>query len=168
VDLSALGLDESDPVAKVVRALSDRLAASDATVQELKSKYETYESNSKAAEKAAARSKAEEVVSTFQSPMYGVVGNRTSAQQWNLARLYDLADAIMLNAENQGRPAPSIAQRLQLARLIDEHESAGSPPAATASTALPAEVSPPSGDSTNRMKMTDTWSSNPDLLALVS
>jgi hypothetical protein len=170
VDLSALGLDESDPAAKVIKAMESKLSQTDAQTAAIQQKFAELEQSRQSATRQQLESQAEDVVSGFASEQYGTKDNRTAAQQLAVNQLYDLADAIAIGHHRSGRPIPSIQQRLAQARMIHQggttrpssSAAPGQPATASPGGALPSQNPAPAGPAAP-MKFGERWSQNPEL-----
>jgi hypothetical protein len=177
LDLASLGLDENDPAAKAIRAIEQQLTTSQQQVAQVAQVLQKVQSDTSSRSHQQLVGQAESVVASFESPEYGVVGNRTASQEWNTQRLFDLADAIAVGAHNDNRPIPPLQARLNQARLIDAQ--AKQPAIGGQPIQPPASQTPPPhvplqqhGFSTQGevqpMGMADKWSSNPELMRLIN
>lgn len=168
IDLKALGLEDDEPAAKAFRVLEGRVSAAEQASAEAKAQWEAQQKAQIQQNREALRAQAGQVVDSFADPKYGTSKARTSAQAYNLSRLYDLADAILIGAVNRGQPSPPLQVRLNQARLIDEAPAIAAPGAAAPVPAtlgaLP-NAAPPVLDPAPKMSMTDKWSANPQLMA---
>jgi hypothetical protein len=175
-DLKALGLEADDPAGKAIMVLESRLAKSEQIAQQVATQLNQFQEAGREQAKQALKQEAQTVVSSFQSPKYGTSTNRSASQEMAVQRLYDLADAIAVGAYNRGgyQAVPPLRVRLAQARLLDDQQFGGpgmvqpaATPAPPQTSALPSFSPPPAGAGP-QMKITDRWSDNPELLALVS
>lgn len=177
MDLKAFGLDESDPAAQAIRAMEQQVQGALAQQQELANSLQQVQTDSSSRNHQRLVGQAEDVVASFESPEYGVAGRRTASQEWNTQRLFDLADAIAIGAHNDNRSVPSLPARLQQARLIDSTSQPSSPAIGGQPIPAPAAHNVPgplaqhsfvTQGAVEPMAMTDSWSSNPELMRLIS
>lgn len=168
LDLAAIGLDESDPAAKAIRALEARLTGKPDTTAALEARIVQMEQAGHEAHRQRLQAEAASVVDGFQSPAFGAGATRTVAQQLAVGQLYDLADAIAVGAFNSGRPIPSLAVRLNHARLVMEQD--GSPSSAPAAAALPPlrQATPAPAPAPTHFDANERWADNPDIRRAVA
>lgn len=172
VDLKALGLEEDEPAAKAIRKLEEKIAAGGAPTAALIARLDAIESATKQENTTRRRAEADAIIDGFASPTYGVGARRTAYQQFAIKQLYDVADAIYLGAVNSGRPAPSLQQRLLLAREVHDPASQVSQLATNAAAVVPGvpavrAASPAPAPAAVAVPMNEKWSQNPHMQALL-
>jgi hypothetical protein len=164
LDLATMGLEESDPASKAVRAMERMVASQNATITQLQASLDGINQSAKERQLQSVLSEAEGVVASFNSQKYGIAGNRTALQEMAISRLYNLADAIAIGAVNRGQQIPPVSVRLAQARLLDGDVP---PPNTAGGGALPQRTAVP--DMANpELKMTERWSENPALLRAIA
>lgn len=173
INLEQLGLEDDSPAGKAIRALEKQVGLSQYAAIQVAQQVQALQEQSKRANYAQLQTRASEVVQGFQSPLFGSPGNRTPYQEWNVQRLYDTADSILIGAHRKGRPLPTVEQRLRQAKVLLEQESGP----ASFSPQTPTSQQKPSIPPTERqgapqssskpMGLTDVWSENPQLMARI-
>ena len=169
IDLKALGLEDDDPAAQAIRALEAKVNVTVGQSQQIAQAVQEQQAQARQQQHSQLFQQADAVVSEFQSSEFGTTGNRTAAQEWNVQRLYDLADAIAIGAHRQGQPLPPLRQRLNQAKLL----FGGNSSTTQANTSDENKIDAlPINKQSNReevpgMKMTTKWSDNPELLAAI-
>lgn len=169
IDFGALELDPESPAAKAIAQLT---ASAARTEQALQAFQEQAAAERKAQQTAATQARLSEaagIVDEFKSPYFGV-GNgptgRNNFQQWNVDRLYDIADDIAIAANRVGRPIPPLRTRLSLAKFYFDQEAGvlnGNAPTGNAPAYVLPESSPPPAGAPGAPKLTDQWSQDPAL-----
>lgn len=176
LDLASLGLSEDDPAAKAIRAIESQVTTAQSQVQQVAQVLQQVQNDSSSRNHQRLVGQAEDVIAGFKSPEYGIAGHRTASQEWNTQRLFDLTDALAHGANNAGRAIPSLSARLNQAMEIDLRQQSPAiggqpvpaPPAAGAPVNVMSEHSFVTNGNVEPMGMTDSWSSNPELMRLIA
>lgn len=164
IDLSALGIDDSEPVARVVRQLEAKLESVKADSEGFRQKLEQEAQERASAQQQAVHQEFETLVSAAKSPKYGTSDTRNVFQSQRVEHLRELVNGIAILAYKENRSVPPLTERVKIAMELD-----GAKPAAKPS-ANGATLPNPSGGSSQQVSeevsFYEDWSENDVLLRL--